>query len=143
MCIRDRLVFCDLSSPKGGKSFSVYDDLRDRLIEAGIPEKEIAFVHAAETDVQKATLFKAVREGRVRVLLGSTAKMGMGTNVQTRLTALHHLDAPWRPCDVEQRDGRILRQGNECEEVEVFRYVTEGSFDSYMWQTLELSLIHI
>jgi hypothetical protein len=132
-----QLVFCDLSSPKGGKSFSVYDDLRDRLIEAGIPEKEIAFVHDAETDVQKATLFKAVREGRVRVLLGSTAKMGVGTNVQTRLTALHHLDAPWRPCDVEQREGRILRQGNECEEVEVFRYVTEGSFDSYMWQTLE------
>ncbi len=132
-----QLLFCDLSSPKGGKSFSVYDDLRDRLIEAGIPEKEIAFVHDAETDVQKATLFKAVREGRVRVLLGSTAKMGVGTNVQTRLTALHHLDAPWRPCDVEQREGRILRQGNECEEVEVFRYVTEGSFDSYMWQTLE------
>jgi hypothetical protein len=132
-----QLVFCDLSSPKGGKSFSVYDDLRDRLIGAGIPEKEIAFVHDAETDVQKATLFKAVREGRVRVLLGSTAKMGVGTNVQTRLTALHHLDAPWRPCDVEQREGRILRQGNECEEVEVFRYVTEGSFDSYMWQTLE------
>ena len=132
-----QLVFCDLSSPKGGKSFSVYDDLRDRLIGAGIPEMEIAFIHGAETDVQKATLFKAVREGRVRVLLGSTAKMGVGTNVQTRLTALHHLDAPWRPCDVEQREGRILRQGNECEEVEVFRYVTEGSFDSYMWQTLE------
>ncbi|MBT9520365.1 MAG: DEAD/DEAH box helicase, partial [Dechloromonas sp.] len=132
-----QLVFCDLSSPKGGKSFSVYDDLRERLIAAGIPEKEIAFVHDAETDVQKATLFKAVREGRVRVLLGSTAKMGVGTNVQTRLTALHHLDAPWRPCDVEQREGRILRQGNECEEVEIFRYVTEGSFDSYMWQTLE------
>jgi len=132
-----QLVFCDLSSPKGGKGFSVYDDLRDRLIGTGIPEKEIAFVHDAETDVQKATLFKAVREGRVRVLLGSTAKMGVGTNVQTRLTALHHLDAPWRPCDVEQREGRILRQGNECEEVEVFRYVTEGSFDSYMWQTLE------
>lgn len=132
-----QLVFCDLSSPKGGKGFSVYDDLRARLIGAGIPDKEIAFVHDAETDAQKATLFKAVREGRVRVLLGSTAKMGVGTNVQTRLTALHHLDAPWRPCDVEQREGRILRQGNECEEVEVFRYVTEGSFDSYMWQTLE------
>lgn len=135
-----QLVFCDLSSPKGGKSFSVYDDLRDRLIGAGIPEKEIAFVHDAETDVQKATLFKAVREGRVRVLLGSTAKMGVGTNVQTRLTALHHLDAPWRPCDVEQREGRILRQGNECEEVEVFRYVTEGSFDSYMWVRRESRL---
>jgi len=134
---RAQLVFCDLSSPKGGREFSVYDDLCERLIDAGIPEKEIAFVHDAQTDVQKATLFKAVREGRVRVLLGSTAKMGIGTNVQTLLVALHHLDAPWRPCDVEQREGRILRQGNECEEVEIFRYVSEGSFDSYMWQTLE------
>ncbi|EWS56831.1 DEAD/DEAH box helicase family protein [Methylibium sp. T29] len=132
-----QLVFCDMSSPKQGHVFSVYDDLRARLVEAGVPEKEIAFVHDAETDTQKATLFKAVREGRVRVLLGSTAKMGIGTNVQTRLCALHHLDAPWRPCDVEQREGRILRQGNECEDVEIFRYVTEGSFDSYMWQTLE------
>jgi N12 class adenine-specific DNA methylase len=132
-----QLVFCDLSSPKGDKGFSVYDDMRQRLIEAGLPDKEIAFVHDAESDAQKATLFKAVRDGRVRVLLGSTAKMGVGTNVQTRLCALHHLDAPWRPCDVEQREGRILRQGNECEDVEIFRYVTEGSFDSYMWQTLE------
>ncbi|QDL38537.1 Eco57I restriction-modification methylase domain-containing protein [Rhodoferax sediminis] len=132
-----QMVFCDLSSPKGDKGFSVYDDLRQRLIDAGLPDKEIAFVHDADTDIQKAALFKAVREGRVRVLLGSTAKMGVGTNVQTRLCALHHLDAPWRPCDVEQREGRILRQGNECEDVEIFRYVTEGSFDSYMWQTLE------
>ena len=103
---------------------------------AGLPAKEIAFIHDAETDAQKARLFKAVREGRVRVLLGSTAKMGIGTNVQTRLVALHELDCPWRPCDVEQREGRILRQGNECEEVEIFRYVTEGSFDAYSWQTL-------
>jgi len=132
-----QLVFCDLSSPKEGKSFSVYDDLKQRLVEAGVPAQEIAFVHDADSDAQKATLFKAVREGRVRVLLGSTAKMGIGTNVQTRLAALHHLDAPWRPCDVEQREGRILRQGNECEDVEIFRYVTEGSFDSYMWQALE------
>jgi len=132
-----QMVFCDLSSPKGDKRFSVYDDLRQRLIDAGLPDKEIAFVHDADTDVQKATLFKAVREGRVRVLLGSTAKMGIGTNVQTRLCALHHLDAPWRPCDVEQREGRILRQGNECEDVEIFRYVTEQSFDAYLWQTLE------
>ena len=132
-----QMVFCDLSSPKGGKAFSVYDDLKLRLVEVGIPEHEIAFVHDAETDAQKATLFKAVRDGRVRVLMGSTAKMGVGTNVQTRLVALHHLDAPWRPCDVEQREGRILRQGNECEDVEIFRYVTQGSFDSYMWQTLE------
>ena len=132
-----QLVFCDLSSPKEGKAFSVYDDLKERLIDAGVPAQEIAFVHDAETDAQKATLFKAVRDGRVRVLLGSTAKMGIGTNVQTRLAALHHLDAPWRPCDVEQREGRILRQGNQCEDVEIFRYVTEGSFDSYMWQALE------
>lgn len=132
-----QMVFCDLSSPKGGRGFSVYDDLRQRLIDAGIPETDIAFIHDAHTDVQKARLFKAVREGRVRVLLGSTAKMGIGTNVQTRLVALHHLDAPWRPCDVEQREGRILRQGNGNEEVEIFRYVTEGSFDSYIWQTLE------
>jgi N12 class adenine-specific DNA methylase len=132
-----QLVFCDLSSPKGGKGFSVYDDIKLRLTANGIPEREIAFIHDADTDAQKATLFKAVRDGKIRVLLGSTAKMGIGTNVQTRLTALHHLDAPWRPCDVEQREGRILRQGNECEEVEVFRYVTQGSFDSYMWQTLE------
>lgn len=132
-----QLVFCDLSSPKRGKAFSVYEDLKQRLVEAGIPEQEIVFIHDAETDVQKAKLFKAVREGRVRVLPGSTGKMGVGTNVQTLLAAVHHLDAPWRPCDVEQRDGRILRQGNQCEEVEIFRYVTEGSFDSYMWQTLE------
>lgn len=132
-----QLVFCDLSSPKGGKAFSVYDDLRARLMAAGIPEKDIAFVHDADSDAQKATLFKAIREGRVRVLLGSTAKMGVGTNVQTRLVALHHLDAPWRPCDVEQREGRILRQGNLSEEVEIFRYVTQQSFDSYSWQTLE------
>ena len=132
-----QLVFCDLSSPKGGKAFSVYDDMRTRLVERGMPEREIAFIHDADSDAQKASLFKAVRDGKVRVLLGSTAKMGVGTNVQTRLVALHHLDAPWRPCDVEQRDGRILRQGNECEDVEIFRYVTEGSFDAYMWQTLE------
>jgi N12 class adenine-specific DNA methylase len=132
-----QLVFCDLSSPKGGKMFSVYDDLRMRLIDAGIPEQEIAFIHDAPTDAQKAKLFKNVREGRVRVLLGSTQKMGIGTNVQDRLVAQHDLDAPWRPCDVEQREGRILRQGNTNEEVEIFRYVTEGSFDAYMWQTLE------
>lgn len=132
-----QLVFCDLSSPQGGKTFSVYEDLRQRLIEAGVPAQEIAFIHDAESDAQKAALFKAVREGRTRVLLGSTGKMGLGTNVQTRLVALHHLDAPWRPCDVEQREGRILRQGNTCEEVEIFRYVTEQSFDAYMWQTLE------
>lgn len=132
-----QLVFCDLSSPKGGKSFSVYDDLRMRLIDAGIPEHEIAFIHDADTDAQKAKLFRAVREGRLRVLLGSTQKMGIGTNVQDLLIAQHDLDAPWRPCDVEQREGRMLRQGNTNEEVEIFRYVTEASFDSYSWQTLE------
>jgi N12 class adenine-specific DNA methylase len=132
-----QLVFCDQSSPKGGKAFSVYEDLKQRLIDAGIPSQQIAFIHDADTDSQKAVLFQAVREGRVRVLLGSTGKMGIGTNVQKRLVALHHLDAPWRPCDVEQREGRILRQGNECEEVEIIRYVTERSFDSYSWQTLE------
>jgi len=135
-----QLVFCDLSSPKGGKSFSVYDDLRMRLIDAGIPEHEIAFIHDAATDAQKAKLFRAVREGRLRVLLGSTQKMGIGTNVQDLLVAQHDLDAPWRPCDVEQRDGRILRQGNTNEEVDIFRYVTEGSFDSYSWQTLETKM---
>lgn len=132
-----QLVFCDLSSPKQGKSFSVYDDMKARLIDAGIPEKDIAFIHDADTDAQKAALFKAVRAGRIRVLFGSTQKMGIGTNVQTKLYALHHLDAPWRPCDVEQREGRILRQGNQCEAVEIVRYVSEQSFDAYIWQTLE------
>jgi hypothetical protein len=132
-----QLVFCDLSSPKGGKIFSVYDDLHARLVDAGIPGQEIAFIHDADTDAKKAKLFKNVREGRVRVLLGSTQKMGIGTNVQDLLAAQHDLDAPWRPCDVEQRDGRILRQGNLNEEVEILRYITEGSFDAYMWQTLE------
>lgn len=132
-----QLVFCDLSSPKGGRAFSVYEDLRMRLIDAGVPEQEIAFIHDADTDAQKAKLFKNVREGRIRVLLGSTQKMGIGTNVQDRLAAQHDLDAPWRPCDVEQREGRILRQGNMNEEVDIFRYVTEGSFDAYSWQTLE------
>jgi hypothetical protein len=135
-----QLVFCDMSSPKYGKAFSVYDDMRERLIAGGIPANEIAFIHDADTDTQKATLFKAVREGRIRVLFGSTAKMGIGTNVQTRLYALHHLDAPWRPCDVEQREGRIIRQGNMCKEVEILRYVTEGSFDAYIWVRRESRL---
>ncbi|HSY29180.1 MAG TPA: DEAD/DEAH box helicase, partial [Burkholderiaceae bacterium] len=132
-----QIVFCDMSSPKAGRAFSVYDDMRERLVASGIPESEIAFIHDADSDTQKAKLFKAVRDGRVRVIFGSTGKMGIGTNVQTRLCALHHLDAPWRPCDVEQREGRILRQGNTCVEVEIYRYVTEGSFDAYIWQTLE------
>ena len=137
---RDRrltqLVFCDLSTPGSGR-FNVYDDLRDRLIVKGIPQKEIAYIHDAGTDAQKKTLFDAVNAGRVRILLGSTEKMGAGTNIQKRLVALHHLDAPWRPRDIEQREGRILRQGNDNPIVRIYRYVTEGSFDAYMWQCLE------
>lgn len=133
-----QLVFCDLSTPKEGqREFSVYDDIRAKLIARGVPEKEIAFIQDHDTDTAKDALFKAVREGDVRILLGSTLKMGEGTNVQQRLIALHHLDAPWRPSDIEQREGRILRQGNTNEFISVFRYVTEGSFDAYMWQTLE------
>ena len=137
---RDRrsaqLVFCDLSTPNPDR-FNVYDDIRDKLVAKGIPAKEIAYIHDADTDIQKKTLFDSVNAGRIRILLGSTEKMGAGTNVQKRLTALHHLDAPWRPRDIEQREGRILRQGNENATVHVHRYVTEGSFDAYMWQTLE------
>jgi hypothetical protein len=117
--------------------FSVYDDVRAKLIERGIPAGEIGFMQDANDDASKAMLFRSVREGKVRILLGSTLKMGEGTNVQTRLVALHHLDAPWRPADIEQREGRIIRQGNQNEYVKIFRYVTEGSFDAYMWQTLE------
>jgi len=131
-----QLVFCDLSTPNP-KCFNVYDELRRRLIASGIPEKEIAFIHDAESDAEKMKLFTDVNAGRVRILIGSTEKMGAGTNVQKRLAALHHLDAPWRPRDIEQREGRILRQGNTNHEVEIHRYVTEGSFDAYMWQTLE------
>jgi N12 class adenine-specific DNA methylase len=132
-----QLVFCDASTPKAGAGFTVYGALREALIASGIPAEQVAFVHDADTDAQKARLFRQVREGRVRVVLGSTQKLGTGTNVQRRLAALHELDCPWRPCDVEQREGRILRQGNECEEVEILRYVTEGSFDAYSWQTVE------
>jgi N12 class adenine-specific DNA methylase len=131
-----QLVFCDLSTPDP-KLFNVYDELRSRLIATGIPEREIAFIHDAESDGAKMKLFTDVNAGRVRILIGSTEKMGAGTNVQKRLAALHHLDAPWRPRDIEQREGRILRQGNMNDEIEIHRYVTEGSFDAYMWQTLE------
>lgn len=130
-------VFCDLSTPTDDGRFSVYHVIRAKLVEMGVPGTEIAFIHDFESDTAKAELFKAVREGRVRVLLGSTLKMGGGTNIQTRLAALHHLDAPWRPSDVEQREGRIIRQGNLNEEVRIVRYVTEASFDAYIWQTLE------
>ncbi len=131
-----QLVFCDLSTPNPA-SFNVYDEVRSKLIESGIPKAEIAFIHDADSDAEKKTLFDAVNAGRIRILIGSTEKMGAGTNVQKRLAALHHLDAPWRPRDIEQREGRILRQGNLNPEVRIFRYVTEGSFDAYMWQTLE------
>jgi len=130
-------VFCDLSTPTDDGRFSVYHVIRAKLVEMGVPGTEIAFIHDFESDTAKAELFKAVREGRIRVLLGSTLKMGVGTNIQTRLAALHHLDAPWRPSDVEQREGRIIRQGNLNEEVRIVRYVTEASFDAYIWQTLE------
>ena len=131
-----QLVFCDLSTPQD-KGFSVYRDAADKLKRLGIPESEIAFIQDYDADNAKTTLFRAVRAGKVRVLFGSTQKMGSGTNVQERLIALHHLDAPWRPADVEQREGRILRQGNKNPAVQIYRYVTEGSFDAYMWQTLE------
>jgi hypothetical protein len=131
-----QLVFCDLSTPKD-KGFSVYRDMADKLERLGVPEQEIAFIQDYDSDASKLALFREVRSGKVRVLFGSTQKMGSGTNVQERLIALHHLDAPWRPADVEQREGRILRQGNKNAVVSVFRYVTEGSFDAYMWQTLE------
>jgi N12 class adenine-specific DNA methylase len=131
-----QLVFCDLSTPNPDK-FNVYHEVRDRLVERGIPAKEIAFIHDAETDAQKKTLFESVNAGRVRILMGSTEKMGAGTNVQERLKALHDLDAPWRPRDVDQRRGRGERQGNLNDEIGLYRYVTEGSFDAYSWQTLE------
>lgn len=130
-----QLIFCDLSTP--GKGFSVYEDIKKKLVARGVPENEIAFIHDANTDEKKKALFAKVRSGQVRVLMGSTAKMGAGTNVQDRLIALHDLDAPWRPGDLEQRKGRIERQGNMNETVHVYRYVTENSFDSYLWQTLE------
>ena len=132
-----QLVFCDLSTPHNDGNFNVYDDLRQKLIERGVPEEEIEFIHEANTETRKAELFANVRAGKVRILLGSTAKMGAGTNVQKRLIALHHLDIPWRPSDIEQREGRILRQGNDNPKVEIYRYVTQGTFDSYMWQTIE------
>ena len=132
-----QLVFCDLSTPKGDGSFNVYDDMKQKLMAQGVPPEEIAFIHDAKTEVQKAELFSKVRKGQVRVLLGSTAKMGAGTNVQTRLAALHHLDCPWRPADIEQREGRILRQGNINKTVKIYKYVTENTFDAYNWSILE------
>ena len=132
-----QLLFCDLSTPKNDGNFNVYEDIRKKLVAAGVPENEIEFIHNADTEAKKAALFSKVRSGDVRVLLGSTAKMGAGTNVQSRLVAVHHLDVGWKPSDMTQRNGRIIRQGNMNKEIKVFNYVTEGTFDSYLFQTLE------
>ena len=132
-----QLIFCDLSTPKGDGTFNVYDDVRNKLAEKGIPKEEIAFIHEYNTEAKKAELFAKVRAGQVRILIGSTPKLGAGTNVQDRLIALHHLDCPWKPSDLEQQEGRILRQGNQNDKVKIFRYVTENTFDAYMWQILE------
>lgn len=129
-----QIIFCDLSTPKGDGTFNVYDDLKKKLMAKGVPEAEIAFIHAANTEVKKTELFSKVKSGQVRFLLGSTAKMGAGTNVQDRLIALRHLDVGWKPSDLEQREGRIIRQGNMNQKVHIYRYVTEGTFDSFMWQ---------
>ena len=132
-----QMIFCDLSTPHGDGKFNVYDDLRDKLIAKGIPAEEIAYIHTANSEAQKKELFGKVRSGQVRVLIGSTQKMGAGTNVQTKLVALHHLDCPWRPSDLQQREGRIIRQGNENPEVDIYTYVTENTFDSYLYQLVE------
>ena len=132
-----QMVFCDLSTPHNDGHFNVYDAVRDKLIEKGIPPEEIAYIHSASTEVKKKELFGKVRSGQIRVLIGSTQKMGAGTNVQKKLIALHHLDCPWRPADLQQREGRIIRQGNENPEVEIYTYVTENTFDSYLYQLVE------
>ncbi len=132
-----QLVFCDLSTPHNDGKFNVYDDIKRKLIEKGIPENEIAFIHNANTEVKKKELFGKVRSGQIRVLLGSTSKMGAGTNVQQKLKAVHHLDCPWRPSDLEQRNGRIIRQGNANSDVDIYTYVTENTFDSYLYQLVE------
>lgn len=132
-----QLIFCDLSTPKADGSFNVYDDIRSKLIAMGVPPEEIAYIHTADTEAKKKEMFGKVRSGQIRVLIGSTAKMGAGTNVQKRLAALHHLDCPWRPADIEQREGRLIRQGNDNSDVDVFSYVTEGTFDAYLYQLVE------
>ncbi len=134
-----QLIFCDLSTPKTDGTFNVYDDVRNKLVERGIPKDQIAFIHEYNTEVKKAELFAKVRAGQVRILMGSTPKLGAGTNVQDRLLALHHLDCPWKPSDLEQQEGRILRQGNQNDKVKIFRYVTENTFDSYMWVRHEVA----
>ena len=131
-----QLVFCDMSTPRND-AFNVYDEIKNKLLEEGIPESEIAYIHNAKTDAKKKELFSKVREGKVRILIGSTGKMGAGTNVQERLIAIHDLDCPWRPSDLEQRAGRIVRQGNRNKDVYIYRYVTEGTFDAYLYQLVE------
>ena len=138
-----QLVFCDLSTPKNDGTFSVYNDIRKKLIERGVPESEVRFIHEADTDMKKKELFQKVRKGEVRVLMGSTQKMGAGTNVQDRLIALHDVDCPWRPSDLEQRSGRIIRQGNSNPKVEIYRYVTKQTFDAYLYQLIEKKQIAI
>ena len=132
-----QLVFSDFSTPNKDGRFNIYHDIRDKLLERGVPEHDIAFIHHADSDTKKKELFAKVRSGKVRILLGSTAKMGAGTNVQDRLIATHDVDCPWRPSDLEQRAGRIVRQGNQNPEVKIYRYATSGTFDSYLWQTVE------
>jgi len=132
-----QMIFIDLSTPRNDGHFNVYDAIRDKLIAKGIPAEEIAYIHGANTEVKKKELFGKVRSGQIRILLGSTQKMGAGTNVQKKLIALHHLDCPWRPADLQQREGRIVRQGNENPEVDIFTYVTENTFDSYLYQLVE------
>ena len=134
-----QLLFCDLSTPKGEGVFSVYTDIRKKLIERGIPESEIRFIHEADTEAKKQELFKKVRKGEVRILLGSTAKMGAGTNVQNKIIASHDIDCPWRPSDLEQRAGRTVRQGNENPKVHLYRYVTEDTFDAYLYVRHEVA----
>ena len=134
-----QLIFCDLSTPKNDGTFNIYHDIRDKLMAQGVPPEQIAFIHDANTETRKAELFAKVRSGQVRFLLGSTAKMGAGTNVQDLLIAEHHLDVPWRPSDIEQREGRIIRQGNRNKKVHIFRYITEGTFDAYSWVRHEVA----
>ena len=134
-----QLLFCDLSTPKNDGTFNVYEDIRAKLIQSGVPEEGIAFIHDADTEAKKKDLFAKVRTGQVRVLLGSTQKMGAGTNVQDRLVAVHHLDVGWRPADMTQRNGRIIRQGNRNKEVQVYQYVTEGTFDAYLYVRHEVA----
>ena len=137
-----QMVFCDFSTPNADGRFNVYDDIRDKLIAKGVPAEEIAFIHDANTEAKKKDLFAAVRQGKVRILVGSTFKMGSGTNVQDRLIALHDLDCPWRPSDLEQRAGRIIRQGNSNPEVDIYRYVTEGTFDAYLYQAISTLMMY-